>query len=660
MTSRERMDTTKANELSLRNLLRFYPKQGEIFLKDRRMVISSADAWGVLRHDLIAALGTERAKRFLLRYGWHCGRNDARNLKEMFEWESDIEWLLAGPQMHTISGNVFSRATRVEVNREQGTFYLEGTWENSYEAEQHLLHFPKHHESVCYMLSGYAGGYSTEYFGKKVVYKEVECVGKGDTTCRFIGKTVEEWGDEILEELADYEDENLADELDLAYQRIEKQQHIMSIGMRLSQKLTQVVLQGKGLSTIAQVLGESLSCSVVVESPEFETIASYGRVPHGAVRALRCGEIGSESERTVIKKLFDEQQTVQVDMPAGGGLYAHKRVIAPILVKSQVRGFISLLKEEGSFGQIELMSLERAASVCALQKLNEQTVIETEQRIKGELLAELLNKDADMSVIMKRFQYLGYQADTPHYVFVFQMDSCEKEGTYENIAYMERRPQLIDFLSGKLERAGYRALVSTQLNRVYGLIPVAYIEQQKLSVEAYGTYLLTQLNELMDSKDVVLGISNVCYTLSVFARGYQEAIQAIEIARLKKQTCPVVRFAELGHLTLLLNARHPEELEAFAYEKLGMLHTYDEKNESELVKTLYYYIENECNLHKTARVMNVSISGMRYRLRRIQELTGTDLTVSCNRFETQLALEIMLVLGKISLNPVVPTSVSNS
>lgn len=646
----EGIDMAKASDLSLRSLLRFYPQQGEIFLKDRRMVISSADAWGVLRRDLIAALGMERAKRFLLRYGWHCGRNDARNLNEMFDWDSDMEWILAGPQMHNISGSVFSRPIQLEIDRESGRFYLEGIWENSYEAQQHLMHFARHHETVCYILIGYAGGYSTEYFGKNVIFKEIECVGKGDAHCRFIGKTVEEWGSEIAEELADYEEENLADELDRAYQRIEKQQKIMSVGASISHKLTQIVLQGKGMSTIAQALGKSLSCSVVIESPEFETVASYGRVPHGVVRSLLRGEIGEAAESQAIHRLLEEQRTVHVDMPASSGVYAHKRMIAPIIVKNQICGFISLLKEEGCFGQVETMSLERAASVCALQKLNERTAIETEQRMKGELLAELLNKDADMSIVMKRFHYFGYQLETPHYAFVFQLERTGEQGCEDEMHYMDIRNKMIGFFSGRLERAGYRALISTQLDRVYALIPAAYIEKQRMTVETYGSYVAAQLNELTDSSNVVIGISNLCRTLPMFARGYREAVQAIEIARLKKQIRPVVCFAELGHLTLLLNARHPEELESFAYEKLGTLCEYDERNQSELVRTLYHYIENECNLHKTARAMNVSISGMRYRLRRIQELARVDLTVSANRFETQMALEILLILGKISIS----------
>ena len=53
-----------AEQIVIKDLLAFQSDDGEIFLKDKRMFISSADAWGLLRKDLIAALGMERAKRF--------------------------------------------------------------------------------------------------------------------------------------------------------------------------------------------------------------------------------------------------------------------------------------------------------------------------------------------------------------------------------------------------------------------------------------------------------------------------------------------------------------------------------------------------------------------------------------------------------------------
>lgn len=51
-------------------------------LKELQLTLSSAEGWGLLRKDLITALGVQRAKRFLLRYGYNCGAHEARLLKK--------------------------------------------------------------------------------------------------------------------------------------------------------------------------------------------------------------------------------------------------------------------------------------------------------------------------------------------------------------------------------------------------------------------------------------------------------------------------------------------------------------------------------------------------------------------------------------------------
>lgn len=638
----------KAEDLSLKKLLNASQERGEIYFKDRRMIISSADAWGLLRKDLISALGMERAKRFLLRYGWNCGVNDARILKNMFDWEDDIELMLAGPQMHIITGNVLSKALKVEVDREKGTFFFDGYWVNSFEAVQHMMQFGKHDESVCYTLLGYAGGYSSEYMGKRIIFKEVECVGRGDKYCRNVGKTVEEWGDEIAADLADYEEESLADELDNAYRRIEQQKEILKVGFRINQNLTQIVLQGKGLDTIAKTLGESLSCSVVIENQYFEKMTAFGVLSGTPLKTLiENAELNSERPGWM-DRLLVYRRTIELDFPAGAN--GEHRLITPIILRNQIYGFVSLIKQGCGFDEMEKVSLERTAAVCSIQIFNEQTAIETEQRMKGELLDELLNRDVDPDEISKRLSYLGYSLADPQYVFVFQLENeSQTMGKENEDNQLETRKKIVDLLSAQFETSGYRFLISAKLDRVYTLVPQKFIEKQRQTLKQYGEHLLGQIMGRSNHVKITLGISNIYRELKDFHKGYHEAMNAIEIARLKRKDQQVILSSELGHLGLLLNARHPDELESFAQGKLGGLYEYDQKNNGELMKTLYYYVENEYNLHKAAREMNISISGIRYRLLRIQELIQLELNVSSARFEVQLALEILLVLGKIKL-----------
>jgi len=70
----------------------------------------------------------------------------------------------------------------------------------------------------------------------------------------------------------------------------------------------------------------------------------------------------------------------------------------------------------------------------------------------------------------------------------------------------------------------------------------------------------------------------------------------------------------------------------------------------ELTKTLYYYLENGSNVHKTARAMNFSISGLRYRLGRLNELLQADINTPYIKHEIYLALQSLIVLGVLDID----------
>src|SRR4051812_5353646 len=68
--------------LQLVELLDFRPDEGVIRLHEQRVVILSAAAMGLLRKELIDTLGTETARRLLMRFGFADGYHDAVSLRD--------------------------------------------------------------------------------------------------------------------------------------------------------------------------------------------------------------------------------------------------------------------------------------------------------------------------------------------------------------------------------------------------------------------------------------------------------------------------------------------------------------------------------------------------------------------------------------------------
>ena len=173
----------KPDELKLLELLKADEESGVIRFKHRRMLIFDADAMGLLRKELVEALGLERARRVLTRFGYACGYRDALTSRELFDWKSDDDWWAAGPRLHQLEGIVQARMLTSRMDRARGVLEAEAEWLHSYEAEQHLKHIGPSDAPVCWTLTGYASGHATAVFGSDVCSYETECVGKGDSRC---------------------------------------------------------------------------------------------------------------------------------------------------------------------------------------------------------------------------------------------------------------------------------------------------------------------------------------------------------------------------------------------------------------------------------------------------------------------------------------------
>jgi two-component system, NtrC family, response regulator HydG len=194
----------RATDLDLRELLAFEPKGGVIRFGGQRALLLDAVALGVLRKELIDSLGPTAARGILTRFGYAHGRRTAESLHSEFPWESENEWRVAGARLHMLQGLVV-----VEQPDRPWTDgpvpFAEAIWHESYEAEQHLLHFGQADEPVCWTLAGFASGYLSFANGREIYCVEDRCRGKGDPTCHLVGRFKEEWGAAIEPHLTFYD-----------------------------------------------------------------------------------------------------------------------------------------------------------------------------------------------------------------------------------------------------------------------------------------------------------------------------------------------------------------------------------------------------------------------------------------------------------------------
>ncbi len=128
-------------------------------------------------------------------------------------------------------------------------------------------------------------------------------------------------------------------------------------------------------------------------------------------------------------------------------------------------------------------------------------------------------------------------------------------------------------------------------------------------------------------------------------RAGSEARLAVNVGEAEGR--PLLAFEDTGAYRLLLPAMSddPAELERFYAETIEPLSDYDEQYETELVTTVEAYLDNDGNVAATAKQLFTHRHTIRYRLERVRELCGHDVSSTEGREKLGLGLKAMRVLG---------------
>jgi purine catabolism regulator len=125
---------------------------------------------------------------------------------------------------------------------------------------------------------------------------------------------------------------------------------------------------------------------------------------------------------------------------------------------------------------------------------------------------------------------------------------------------------------------------------------------------------------------------------SEVARSLSEALAALNLARDRPPELRVVDHRDLGSHALLLTLLDPEILSGFREQVLGPVERWDLDHGTELVHTLRVFLMNAGRCRATAASLHIHHNTLRYRLRRVELLTGRHLDEVADRLDMQIAL----------------------
>jgi sugar diacid utilization regulator len=186
--------------------------------------------------------------------------------------------------------------------------------------------------------------------------------------------------------------------------------------------------------------------------------------------------------------------------------------------------------------------------------------------------------------------------------------------------------------------------------QVLVLAPAAGDAESRRTAEAVARELQAALHGFTFS----VGFSRVANDPVDLYRAGNEALLAANVAEAQPagedrggDGPAVLAFEATGAYRLLLPAmsEDPGELQRFYAETVEPLVAYDEQYETDLVQTLETFLECDGNVANTAARLFTHRHTIRYRLERVRDLSGLDVSSTDGREKLGLGLKAMRVLG---------------
>lgn len=177
-----------------------------------------------------------------------------------------------------------------------------------------------------------------------------------------------------------------------------------------------------------------------------------------------------------------------------------------------------------------------------------------------------------------------------------------------------------------------------------GLVIVASRAEGPM-LSAYDRRLLARVAK---DNDVLVGVSNAFDDICDVRRHLAQARSAIHFGSSYTKVLDdthVYSYCDYTPMELFDFASDRVNLFNYVHPAIWKLHDHDLRHGSELVETLYAYMQNGCSTARTALLLCLHKNTLLYRLGRIREICGNDLTSGEDLFLFHLSIRALIFMG---------------
>jgi GAF domain-containing protein/sugar diacid utilization regulator len=393
-------------------------------------------------------------------------------------------------------------------------------------------------------------------------------------------------------------------QLQAAYLTIERQIAIMERAQSVHESLTHVVLKGGGADEIARLLVDHLHGAVTVFDrsgavvarcsldPDLDTDTAQQPSDDAVERARRSGRWATTTDST---GRWHSAATVQAgDTYLGAVLLTRMEEPTPV----------------------DIRTVERAAQIMGLLILKDTAVAEAEDRVRGELLTELLVSAPPVGPAQRaRAHARGVDIASLNVVVVAMSETRSASDVGRRLRALSSE---WNGLAG--EHRGHATLLASAPDAA-------------LVAETVHARLRKELGSAVRVVAERVGDDD-------WGRAFELAIRCCDLMRNLGVTDRGSTAERYAMFALLFDTDRAQDLDRFVTDTLGHLLAYDARRSTQLVATLSSYFANTGNLTRTAKALQIHMNTLLKRLERVEGIFGEDWRAPDRALQLQVALRL--------------------
>lgn len=396
------------------------------------------------------------------------------------------------------------------------------------------------------------------------------------------------------------------------------------------QWVTELAMGGKGIPAIVRAVEEMTGNLVTVES-EFPFVE--GVLNNNGILPLnrnQKNELKSSKRSIRMLRTLNQEET--------------QSIVTPLLLNEELYGYVTCWQTAQPFREQDFVILERVIPLLALEFLKEKTRVDVEQTYKDDVLIDIVTGvSKDREEDLEKARKFGWDLTNNYQVMVIDFNTAAIAESHRNDAILLQKNKMrilrkVDHTLGLYCKG---TIIGLRKEALIVLSPVDEKEDPgNERTVAFTDMVLKRLRREFPDIDFTIGIGRYAQGLKGIQSGYREAVNAVQLGKQIWGTNKSFHFDELGIYRILGQFHDRAELQALYSESVGKLVEYDLGNQSRLMETLCTYFKNHCALSETADKLFIHVNTLKYRLQKIELLTGCDIHDAEERLKLHIGLKI--------------------